>query len=120
MTTISDKEERTMPRPTTKDALCTAAQTQWEKLQKLIETLTAEEQEATFDFGSFVGKESHWERDNDAQRQEVVLQEAVVHQLEDTCKNCSLFICFYYYAFVPQVHAIRVNFVTESLRIGFQ
>ncbi|AKL98160.1 ClbS/DfsB family four-helix bundle protein [Endomicrobium proavitum] len=53
-----------MARPTTKTALITAANEQFDKIWKLINSLTDAEQNAAFNFGNgFAKKEAHWKRD---------------------------------------------------------
>jgi hypothetical protein len=53
-----------MPRPTTKQELITSANSQFEKLFSLIDTMTKHEQTAEFCFdAATAGKEAHWERD---------------------------------------------------------
>jgi hypothetical protein len=64
-----------MPRPATKTALLTAANERFDKMRKLIGDLTAAEQNAPFDFGDNIGKESHWERDNN-------LRDVLIHLYE--------------------------------------
>jgi Uncharacterized conserved protein len=53
-----------MARPTTKQELISTGNTQYEKLNKLISSMTYEEQTAEFNFDSgSIGKEAHWKRD---------------------------------------------------------
>jgi hypothetical protein len=52
-----------MSRPTTKTDLIIAANEQFEKIWKLIDSMTVEVQNKSFDFGNTMGKESHWKRD---------------------------------------------------------
>ena len=53
-----------MARPTTKSDLIKAADEQFEKMWKLIDSMTDDEQKATFNFGDNLNrKESHWARD---------------------------------------------------------
>ena len=52
-----------MPRPTTKQDLITAASEQYDKLWSLIDSLSDEDQTATFNFSGEMGKEAHWGRD---------------------------------------------------------
>ena len=53
-----------MPRPTTKQDLILAANEQFDKLWKLIETMSEEERSTAFCFDSNIGKgEAHWTRD---------------------------------------------------------
>ena len=65
-----------MGRPTTKPDLIRAANGQFEKLWKLIDSMTDDEQNATFNFGdNFNKKEAHWERDKN-------LRDVLVHLYE--------------------------------------
>jgi hypothetical protein len=65
-----------MGRATTKPELIEAANTQFEKMWKLIGSMTDEERSATFDFGeNFKKKEAHWERDKN-------LRDVLVHLYE--------------------------------------
>lgn len=65
-----------MPRPATKPDLIEAANTQFDKLWKMIDSMTEEEQNATFNFGDdFNKKEAHWERDKN-------LRDVLVHLYE--------------------------------------
>lgn len=64
-----------MARPTTKSDLLESANTQFEKLWKLIDTLPEEQQAMVFDFGDFQGKEAHWARDKN-------LRDVLVHLYE--------------------------------------
>lgn len=53
-----------MSRPTTKSDLIKTANEQFEKMWKLIDTMTDDEQNATFNFGDDIKeKEAHWKRD---------------------------------------------------------
>jgi len=53
-----------MPRPTTKSELSKAANEQFQKMWKLIDSLSEDEQNAIFDFGDISDKkEAHWARD---------------------------------------------------------
>jgi hypothetical protein len=65
-----------MSRPTTKTDLISAANGQYDKLWKLIDSMTEEAQNATFD-GSMatMGKETHWGRDKN-------LRDVLVHLYE--------------------------------------
>lgn len=65
-----------MGRATTKPDLITAANGQFEKMWKLIDSMTEDEQTATFNFGdNFNKKEAHWERDK-------TLRDVLVHLYE--------------------------------------
>jgi hypothetical protein len=64
-----------MPRPATKTALVTAANEQFDKAWKLIDTLSDNEQRTNFKFGGNAGKESHWGRDKN-------LRDVLVHLYE--------------------------------------
>lgn len=65
-----------MPRPTTKTDLLKAASEQFEKMRRLIETMTDEEQNAAFHFDDdFQKKEAHWKRDKN-------LRDVLVHVYE--------------------------------------
>ncbi len=65
-----------MARPTTKPDLLKAANGEFEKMWELIDSMTADEQKAAFDFGNaFAGKEAHWERDKN-------LRDVLVHLYE--------------------------------------
>lgn len=62
-----------MARPATRADLIAAARDRFEKLSKLIDSMTEEEQTARFDFGpDFTGKEAHWSRDQN-------LRDVLVH-----------------------------------------
>ena len=53
-----------MARPQTKEELLKAADEQFDKLWKLLDAMSAEEQNVNFDFGDVSGeKEAHWKRD---------------------------------------------------------
>ena len=53
-----------MPRPTTKPDLIKAARDRFEKMWQLINSMTDEERNATFNFGGDITqKEAHWRRD---------------------------------------------------------
>jgi hypothetical protein len=53
-----------MPRPTTKTELITAANDQWDKMWKLIDSIPGHPQDVLFDFGDDPKlKEAHWKRD---------------------------------------------------------
>lgn len=65
-----------MARPTTKADLTTAANEQFEKMWKLIETMSEKQQNATFSNEmATAGKESHWGRDKN-------LRDVLVHLYE--------------------------------------
>lgn len=65
-----------MARAATKPDLTSAANEQFEKLWKLIGSMTQDEQNAVFDFGDhFKKKEAHWERDKN-------LRDVLVHLYE--------------------------------------
>lgn len=65
-----------MARATTKSDLLKAAAEQFEKLEKLIDSMTENEQTATFNFGAdFNKKEAHWQRDKN-------LRDVLVHLYE--------------------------------------
>lgn len=65
-----------MPRPTTKKALQTAAQTRFDELFALINSMPASEQEADFTFSlTEKDKEAHWQRDKN-------LRDILVHLYE--------------------------------------
>ena len=65
-----------MSRPTTKPDLIKAANEQFEKMWKLIASMTDDEQNATFSFGDISSKrEAHWERDKS-------LRDVLVHLYE--------------------------------------
>lgn len=65
-----------MPRPTTKLDLIESANMQFDKLWKLIDSMSEEEQIATFNFGdNFNKKEAHWERDKN-------LRDVLIHLYE--------------------------------------
>ena len=65
-----------MPRPTTKQGLIKAANTGWDKLHKLIDALTDEQQLTSFNFGDDPKrKEAHWARDKN-------LRDVLVHLYE--------------------------------------
>lgn len=65
-----------MGRATTKTDLIQAAGGQFEKLWKLIDSMTEEERNAEFDFGeNFNKKEAHWKRDKN-------LRDVLVHLYE--------------------------------------
>lgn len=53
-----------MARPTTKEDLILSAKSGFEKLEKVLNSLTEEEINGTFDWnGQKIGKEAHWNRD---------------------------------------------------------
>lgn len=65
-----------MARATTKEELVSAATEQFEKLWKLIDSMTEEEQRAVLEFGDMTKKkEAHWKRDK-------TLRDVLVHLYE--------------------------------------
>jgi len=52
-----------MSRPTTKQELLTAAETGWNKMWQLIDSIADEKREAPFTFDASGEKEAHWGRD---------------------------------------------------------
>ncbi|MDR0508597.1 MAG: ClbS/DfsB family four-helix bundle protein, partial [Candidatus Methanoplasma sp.] len=64
-----------MPRPTTKDELISAANEQFDKMWKLIDSMTEEAQNAAFCFDSSGKKEAHWARDKN-------LRDVLIHLYE--------------------------------------
>jgi len=65
-----------MARATTKDELINAANEQFEKMWKLIDSMTENEQNAVFNFGEDFNKtEAHWDRDKN-------LRDVLVHLYE--------------------------------------
>jgi hypothetical protein len=65
-----------MSRPTTKPDLIKAANEQFEKMWKLIDSMTDDEQNSTFNFGESANrKEAHWARDNN-------LRDVLIHLYE--------------------------------------
>ena len=65
-----------MARPTTKADLVQAASTQFEKMWSLIDAMSADEQNAPFNFGDTIKqKEAHWARDKN-------LRDVLVHLYE--------------------------------------
>jgi len=65
-----------MTRPTTKADLVSAATDQFDKLWKMIDSMSEEEQNAAFDFGEdFDKKEAHWKRDKN-------LRDVLIHLYE--------------------------------------
>ena len=65
-----------MARPTTKTELIGAANGQYEKLWKLINSMTNDEQNSAFNFGDDLNKtEAHWERDKN-------LRDVLIHLYE--------------------------------------
>jgi hypothetical protein len=64
-----------MSRPATKTDLIKAADEQFEKLWKMIDTMSNEAQNAAFDLGSVDKKEAHWGRDKN-------LRDVLVHLYE--------------------------------------
>jgi len=70
------KEDEDMPRPKTKPDLIKAASDQFEKMWQLIDSMTDDERNATFNFGeAFNQKEAHWKRDKN-------LRDVLVHLYE--------------------------------------
>jgi hypothetical protein len=70
------EEEKTMPRPTTKSELLTAANTQFAKLFALIDAMPTNDQTAVFCFDEdAAGKEAHWRRDKN-------IRDVLVHLFE--------------------------------------
>ncbi|MCL2137691.1 MAG: ClbS/DfsB family four-helix bundle protein [Coriobacteriia bacterium] len=63
-----------MPRPTNKADLILAADTQFDKLWQLVDSMTEEEQSAVMSFGADK-KEAHWQRDKN-------LRDVLVHLYE--------------------------------------
>jgi len=62
-----------MPRPKTKTELLTAAQTQYEKMLALIDSMSEADQVAPFSYDAeTAGKEAHWQRDKN-------LRDVLVH-----------------------------------------
>ena len=65
-----------MPRPLSKPDLITAANGQFAKIWHLIDSMTDDEQNATFDFGDIATKkEAHWTRDQN-------LRDVLIHLYE--------------------------------------
>ncbi|MHC5228081.1 ClbS/DfsB family four-helix bundle protein [Enterococcus sp. LJL99] len=65
-----------MARPTTKEDLLTAATNQFTKLSTLIDSLSLAEKEIPFDWtGQKIGKEAHWQRDEN-------LKDVLIHLYE--------------------------------------
>lgn len=65
-----------MPRATTKAELLTSANSQWEKMWKLIDAMPDDMRLATFNFGDYPKlKEAHWQRDKN-------LRDVLVHLYE--------------------------------------
>jgi hypothetical protein len=64
-----------MPRPTTKPDLAHAANEQFDKVWKLIDSMSAEAQNAEFDFGNVNKPEAHWQRDKN-------LRDVLIHLYE--------------------------------------
>ena len=61
---ITYQEENKMSRPATKTDLIQAAEEQFDKMWKLVDSMTPEERNADFHFGENVKmKEAHWQRD---------------------------------------------------------
>lgn len=64
-----------MSRPTTKPELIKTANEQFEKMWKLIDSMTEDKQNSIFNFGGNIGKEAHWTRDKN-------LRDVIVHLYE--------------------------------------
>ena len=65
-----------MPRPTTKTELIAAANEQWDKMWKLIDSISGGAESVVFDFPDDpILKESHWKRDKN-------LRDVLVHLYE--------------------------------------
>ncbi|EGO62686.1 ClbS/DfsB family four-helix bundle protein [Acetonema longum] len=64
-----------MPRPAAKPDLIKAANEQFEKMWKLIGSMTNDGQNAAFNFGDDIGTEAHWKRDKN-------LRDVLVHLYE--------------------------------------
>lgn len=64
-----------MPRPTTKPDLIKAANEQFNKLWKMIDSMSDDAQCADFAFGAEMGKEAHWGRDKN-------LRDVLIHLYE--------------------------------------
>jgi len=64
-----------MPRATTKVELLAAANTQWKQMWLLIDSLSEEEQTASFTFDTSGEKEAHWKRDKN-------LRDVLIHLYE--------------------------------------
>lgn len=64
-----------MARPGTKADLLEAADARFDTLFGMIDALSEEQQQASFDFGDFQGKEAHWTRDKN-------LRDVLIHLYE--------------------------------------
>lgn len=64
-----------MARPTTKVDLIESANINYKKLCELIESMTEEEENSIFNYGDFIGKEAHWDRDKN-------LRDVLIHLYE--------------------------------------
>ena len=64
-----------MPRPTTKQDLILIANEKFKKLWDLIDSMSEEAQNVTFNFSSDIGKEAHWKRDKN-------IRDVLVHLYE--------------------------------------
>jgi len=64
-----------MARPTTKTELIAAAETEWDKMWALIDSLSDEQQNTDFTFDASGEKEAHWKRDKN-------LRDVLVHLYE--------------------------------------
>jgi len=64
-----------MPKPTTKSELLNQAEEKFAKMWELINSLSDAEQNATFNYGSEMGKEAHWGRDKN-------LRDVLIHLYE--------------------------------------
>jgi hypothetical protein len=72
---MNKKEENDMSRATTKPDLIRVANEQFEKMWKLIDSMSDTTQNVTFNFGAEMGKEAHWGRDKN-------LRDVLVHLYE--------------------------------------
>jgi hypothetical protein len=71
-----EKEDEKMPRPTTKPDLIKVANEQFEKLWQIIDSMSDDERNASFNFGEDAKrKEAHWKRDKN-------LRDVIVHLYE--------------------------------------
>lgn len=64
-----------MARPTTKVDLIESANINFKKLYDLIDGMTEEEKNSILDYGDFIGKEAHWNRDKN-------LRDVLIHLFE--------------------------------------
>ncbi|MBS7578166.1 MULTISPECIES: ClbS/DfsB family four-helix bundle protein [unclassified Enterococcus] len=64
-----------MARPKTKNELIEAAEASFTKMWQLIDSITEQQQERDFNFGSQIGKETHWLRDEN-------LKDVLIHLYE--------------------------------------